>query len=233
MNFDTFVKTYLGKAIDYDGGYGVQCVDAIKLYADKVLGLKFGAFGNAHAYYDNYTQIPMLYQNFTRIMNTPDFVPQRGDIVVWNKRRSGGNGHVAIATGIGDTKKFHSFDMNWDGKGGPLKEIIHDYTNVSGVLRPNKQINVSTNNSKFQNGQKVLLDIPVIVTGNRVGNGVIQVNSNGYYFFVHESVVKNNRVYGLATVCCPINSDTYIVQVFDKEIGTQFNCKSEYMSDKF
>lgn len=86
---------------------------------------------------------------------------------------------------------------------------------------------------KYQNGQKVLLDIPVIITGNRVGDGVIQVNSNGYYFFVHESVVKNNRVYGLATVCCPINEDTYIVQVFEEKIGTQFNCKSEYMSDKF
>lgn len=86
---------------------------------------------------------------------------------------------------------------------------------------------------KYQNGQKVLLDIPVIVTGNRVGDGVIQVNSNGYYFFVHESVVKNNKVYGLATICCPISEDTYIVQVFEGKIGTQFNCKSEYMSDKF
>ena len=39
MNYKEFVNTYLGKATDYDGGYGVQCVDLIKLYLDKVFDL--------------------------------------------------------------------------------------------------------------------------------------------------------------------------------------------------
>ena len=54
MNFNEFVKKYLGKAVNYDGVCGVQCVDLAKLYADKVLGVKFGAFGDTHCYYDNY-----------------------------------------------------------------------------------------------------------------------------------------------------------------------------------
>ena len=40
MDFDEFVNAYLGKATDYDGTYGVQCVDLIKQYADSVFGVK-------------------------------------------------------------------------------------------------------------------------------------------------------------------------------------------------
>ena len=40
MKFDEYVKRNLGKKIDYDGLYGVQCVDLVNDYADKVLGIK-------------------------------------------------------------------------------------------------------------------------------------------------------------------------------------------------
>ena len=39
MTDDEFVKTYLNKAVDYDGAYGVQCVDLAKLYIEIVLRL--------------------------------------------------------------------------------------------------------------------------------------------------------------------------------------------------
>ena len=32
MTFDSFVKRFIGKAVDYDGVCGVQCVDLVKLY---------------------------------------------------------------------------------------------------------------------------------------------------------------------------------------------------------
>ena len=35
MTFDSFVKRYIGKAVDYDGVAGVQCVDLVKLYLYK------------------------------------------------------------------------------------------------------------------------------------------------------------------------------------------------------
>ena len=232
MKFNEFVNTYYGKAIDYDGGYGVQCVDLIKLYADKVFNLKFGAFGNAHAYYDNYTKIPMLYENFTRIANTPDFVPQKGDIVVWNTKRSNGNGHIAIATGVGDTKSFHSYDTNWDGKGGAMKDILHDYTNVSGVLRYNKGIEESSVNSNFKAGDRVLVDIPIKIayrgSNNPQDNSI--VDSNGYQFWVSNTVIKDdNKVYGLGDICYAQGDGLYIVQIFDK----QFWCREQYLSKKF
>ena len=40
MNYNEFIKTYKGKSFDYDGVSGVQCVDLIKQYLNKVFGIK-------------------------------------------------------------------------------------------------------------------------------------------------------------------------------------------------
>ena len=55
MTFDQFIKKHLGKAMDYDGVSGVQCVDLAKYYLDEVFGIKAGAWGDARAYYENYS----------------------------------------------------------------------------------------------------------------------------------------------------------------------------------
>ncbi len=39
MTFDSFVKRFIGKAVDYDGVSGVQCVDLVKLYLYNVFGI--------------------------------------------------------------------------------------------------------------------------------------------------------------------------------------------------
>lgn len=141
MNYQDFINTYNGKSVDYDGGYGVQCVDLIKLYLDKVFNIKIGAIGDAHVYFDNYNKVELLKNNFDRIENTPDFIPSKGDIVVWNKNTGNGCGHVAIATGEGTTTYFYSYDQNWGGK--TIRRIYHNYTNVSGVLRAKDQNKIS------------------------------------------------------------------------------------------
>ena len=63
-----------------------------------------GAWGNTHAYFDNFNAHPELTKNFMRIANTHDLVPQGGDIVVWKKGTGFLYGHVAIATGEGNLK---------------------------------------------------------------------------------------------------------------------------------
>lgn len=115
MNFNQFINTYNGKAIDYDGGYGVQCVDLIKLYLDKVFSIKIGAIGNAEAYWRRYNEISLLKNNFDRIENTPDFEPIEGDICCWGTELSK-NGHVSIANGISTLSIFQSYDQNWRNK---------------------------------------------------------------------------------------------------------------------
>ena len=61
------------------------------------------------------------------------------------------------------------------------------------------------------------------------------VESNGYLFWIHKSVVQNqNRVYGLGTIT-GINNGIYRVRIFDEKDKNkcEFDCKGEYLSDKF
>ena len=143
ITYAEFIKKYSGKAKDYDGVAGVQCVDLIKYYLKEVFGLNPGAWGDAHCYYDNFNNISALTKNFTRIANTPSFVPQKGDIVVWAPSLNGGWGHIAIATGQGDTKCFYSYDQNWTGNHDACKMVKHNYNHVYGVLRPKDQTKVT------------------------------------------------------------------------------------------
>lgn len=136
MNFDAFVKRYFGTAIDYDGVAGVQCVDLAKLYLYKVFGIKAGAWGNAKDYWLSFSSHPTMTANFTKIKNTPDFIPEKGDIVIWSGDISSKNdyGHIAIATGEGDTNIFYSYDTNWNKK--EMQKVKHTYFALYGVLRP-------------------------------------------------------------------------------------------------
>ena len=38
--YDKFIKNHNGKAVDYDGTAGVQCVDLVKCYLNEVFGIK-------------------------------------------------------------------------------------------------------------------------------------------------------------------------------------------------
>lgn len=144
ITYDEFVANHNGKALDYDGCAGVQCVDLAKYYLDEVFDIKPGAWGDAHDYYDGYGSRPELVKNFTRIANTPDFAPQKGDICIWKSSLSkGGWGHIAIATGEGNTKYFYSYDQNWTGNHDKCAKIKHNYNHFAGVLRPKDQSRIT------------------------------------------------------------------------------------------
>jgi len=139
MNYSEFIKKHLGKAMDYNGVAGVQCVDLVKYYLDEVFLIKPGAWGDAKCYYENFYAHKQLVEHFTRIPNTPSFVPKKGDIVVWGANISTKHscGHIAIASGKGTTSYFYSYDQNWGKKECTL--IKHKYTALLGVLRPKNQ----------------------------------------------------------------------------------------------
>lgn len=143
MKFNEWVNKYLGRAVDYDGSAGAQCVDLAKSYLKEVHNVpQFSIGGSAMYYYYRFETFPQLKGKFKKIKNTPDFVPLKGDIAVWNSSKGGGHGHVAICTGEGDTKHFYSYDMNWNGKA--MKKVKHDYSGFYGVLRPIDRKNIDT-----------------------------------------------------------------------------------------
>lgn len=135
MTFDSFISKWLGKKCDWDNAYSGQCVDLFRQYVNDVLKLPqpSGVVGAAD-FWTRYETDLILKNNFTKIPNTPDGVPQKGDVMFWNKKAGGGFGHVAIFIS-GDANSFVSFDQNWPTLSVCTK-TTHNYTNVYGWLRP-------------------------------------------------------------------------------------------------
>lgn len=128
--FQNFLNQYNGKYVDFDGVYGAQCFDLVNRWST---ALGYRPFGGLYAY----GIFDQPQGNYSQIRNTPDAVPQAGDIIVWNSRYGGGYGHTAIATGVGNTSYFESFDQNYP-TGSPAHIVRHSYDGVIGWLRPNK-----------------------------------------------------------------------------------------------
>ena len=151
MTFNKWVKENLGKGIDYDGTYGVQCVDLAKHYIKNVLGITPQSIGNAIEYYNKRKTSEYLTKNFKWIDNTAEFIPKKGDLCVFTSKS--GNGHISVATGEGTTSYFYSYDQNFPkAKHEPMTKIKHSYTSFLGVLRPKKKKSTSLKYSKTYKG---------------------------------------------------------------------------------
>lgn len=91
MTLDQFITKYNGKGIDSDGSYGNQCVDLYRQYIKEVLGYpQSPGVSGAKDIWSSY-----LPDYFTRIANTPEGIPQEGDIMIWGSTY-GPYGHVAV-----------------------------------------------------------------------------------------------------------------------------------------
>lgn len=139
MTFEAFINTYLGKFVEWDNNSAKnQCVDFVKAYIELCHGIPTrgskACWGNAKDYWYS-TSSPLL-QKFTKIKNTPSFVPKQGDICIWT---NGKWGHIAVASGEGNTSTFYSYDQNYP-TGSSVKRVRHNYSGFAGVLRPKATI---------------------------------------------------------------------------------------------
>lgn len=133
MTYTDFKNKYNGKGIDFDGYYGFQCMDLAHQYATEVVGKDFAP---APAAKDVWNQ---NIDGYDKIPNTPDGVPQQGDIVIWGTG-VGAYGHIAVFD-HGDANSFVSFDQNW-----PLGSLCHlqnhNYNGVLGWFHPKTSVNI-------------------------------------------------------------------------------------------
>lgn len=142
LTYDQFESKYLGKALDFDGVAGVQCVDLVDQYLLECFGITGVWVNGAKDLYNNFNNYPALVKAFTRVANTRELVIQKGDIVVWG---GGSWGYCGIGTGEGNIDWFVSIEENTLGKHEPTQKIKHYFNGtggndccnpVLGVLRP-------------------------------------------------------------------------------------------------
>lgn len=134
MNLSDFIKNNDGKGLDFDGAFGFQCMDLMHFYCKDVLGIADGkvlAAPTAAQVFSNFANIKGN-ELFDKIDNTPDGVPQAGDIMFWNTS-VGSAGHVAVFIS-GNANSFKSFDQNWP-VGSKCHVQDHTYKGVAGWLR--------------------------------------------------------------------------------------------------
>lgn len=128
MTLDRFIEQWDGKFCEVAGSANAknQCVDLANAYIRDVLGFPIIEWTNA-------VDFPSKGgSNFEYIVNTPDGVPEKGDLVIWG----GDVGHIAIFL-EGDANRFTSFDQNYP-TGSPCKRVSHTYLRpkVIGWMRP-------------------------------------------------------------------------------------------------
>lgn len=112
-----------------------QCVDLWRVFNRKIIKAP-DIFGNPPELWEKYQS-----NYYEKIPNTPEGVPQLGDVIVWGKSY-GGIGHIAICTEIANKRTFTSFDQN-DPINEPCHFQPHTYTGVLGWLRPKNQLLVA------------------------------------------------------------------------------------------
>jgi len=107
INFDDFIKKYNGKKVEYHSYSSnslYQCADLSNKYIVECLGLPAIIGTNAQDFPKK------CGSNFKYIENTPEGIPQKGDLVIWSSADN--VGHIAIFID-GDANKFNSFDQNY------------------------------------------------------------------------------------------------------------------------
>lgn len=147
LSFNEWVNKYLGKKTDWDGVYGVQCVDLIDAFIDRCLGLKKGFWGNAKNWWTERNSSRWLKNNFKFVVPTyKNGELQPGDIGI---RTSGAYGHIFIVKESTSNGKIKYYDQNYEGTGAGMTLREKPYTSVyiNGVLRPKNQSPFKISNS--------------------------------------------------------------------------------------
>lgn len=127
MTLTQFIKTYLGKKVDFDKAYGAQCVDLYRQYVKDVLNRnQTPAVQGASEIIDNPGDL-----NVTRESKDADY--SVGDVLIWGPTATNKYGHVAILVAIYNTKYFVVLEQDGFAQDG-TKLAFRSRENLKGCL---------------------------------------------------------------------------------------------------
>lgn len=203
----------INTAIDYDGWYGVQCVDLVNMYY-AYLGQRLGSIGYA---YNLSASVPSGWQVLNNSNN-----PRPGDIFVWDAYAYGAayTGHTGIITEV-RSNSYVYVDYNGGGHNGA--GMAHEKSGVrsfSYLVRPDFavptssfDVNVSLDGSA-QNSGISGLTFDVYINGSRVANDVkdyCTTHTNGTTYKIDDFRTSGCVTYtGSSSYSGTINSTTEV-----------------------
>lgn len=133
MNYEEFKSTHLGRAYDFDGAYGVQCVDGVNEYA-RCIGGK-----TLYCTASNYAKDIANQRATNGILTWCDdiglnTVLKAGDICVWGECADTPYSHVAMYDHDDGENAVYFLGQNQGGYGFTISRI--PVYGIIGVFRP-------------------------------------------------------------------------------------------------
>ncbi|TDL96676.1 CHAP domain-containing protein [Macrococcus brunensis] len=121
---------YIGKFIDPDKKYGYQCADVPTDLVQWATGITMTGDARNLIYNDFKEQAEVL-------VNTPDLLPQRGDILIYSGGRFDNKyGHVAIVYSNITLQSCVVIEQNWDGDADtPVAKRLDNYEGLTHIIR--------------------------------------------------------------------------------------------------
>src|SRR5688572_28925146 len=116
MTLNDFIWKWNGRFCNQDNINGPQCTDLMRQYCKDVLGVNgytaIPPTGNAGSIFDRFPNSGNQY--FTKIFNTVNNTPQKGDVIFygWYPLLYGTAGHVELVTQA-DVYYMVNFSQNW------------------------------------------------------------------------------------------------------------------------
>lgn len=152
--FVKFLNSGEGKQYDYDCYAAFQCVDWANVGWDKLFGHGLKGDGAKDIPFND-TNVQNFKKEAVVYKNTPSFLAQPGDLVVWGAQLGGGWGHVAWVVKA-TLDYIVVLEQNWENGGwtdGPINngtgwETVtrrkHDYETEMWFIRPNFSTKTAT-----------------------------------------------------------------------------------------
>lgn len=93
---ESFINTAVGRSFNPDGAYGLQCKDLADAYAIHLFGSWANTIRPANALDVIERSNPEFFEKFYNKPTDPNWLPKRGDLVIWGPMVGNPYGHIAI-----------------------------------------------------------------------------------------------------------------------------------------
>ncbi|MCU7557244.1 CHAP domain-containing protein [Macrococcus capreoli] len=134
-----YARSLIGNGYDFDGYFGWQCFDLVSMYWFRLFQAALDGEGAINIpFSNNFDGKAIVYKN------TPEFLAEAGDIVVWGKGfgvdKDGKSwGHTAVVLSA-NLNMIVVVEQNWEGGGRTLTEKAtkrsHPYETEMWFIRP-------------------------------------------------------------------------------------------------